>query len=87
MVGVTYEGFLMKRSAVDTYWWTGSENSSNPGHLVLKGLDPHSNIVFPGDTVKCGGEEDETDPTDHSGGPGGHKVTPSLLRIIGRLNG
>ena len=84
VVGDTYEGYLMKRTAVETFWWTGSEKSSNPGHLVVKGLDPHSNIVLPGDFVKCGGEEEHEEhgllPTDHSGGPGGHTITSYLLR-------
>lgn len=82
IVGETYEGYLMRRMARNTFWWTGSEKSSNPGHLVTPGLDPHSNIVFPGDEVQCnahGGHDDGgggcDDGDDHDECGGGHGIT------------
>lgn len=82
IVGQTYPGYLMKRVATSAFWWTGGENSSNPGHLVSVGLDPHSNITLV-PNVQCGGHDDGGHDgsddgggcgEDHAGGCGGHSI-------------
>lgn len=78
IVGETYHGYLMRRVARDTFWWTGGEKSSNPGHLVTPGIDPHSNIVLPGEELNCsahgGGHDDDggCGGDDHGSCEGGH---------------
>lgn len=62
---VWYDGYLLKRTAVEQfYWFGGSGNEEHNGRLVIPGVDPHSNIVTSWDYSGGGG--------GHGGGCGGH---------------
>jgi len=55
---VLYNGYLLKRTAVQQFYWLGgSGNDDHNGRLVNPGIDPHSNIVT---------------SWDYSGSDGGH---------------
>ncbi len=74
---VLYDGYLLKRTAVqEFYWFGGSGNENHNGRLVSPGIDPHSNVVTSWDYSDNGGSHGDScgghDDGGSSGGSGGH---------------
>lgn len=73
VVGETYEGYLLQRTALTEFYWLGGNSTNGQGgHLVTPGMDPHSNIVTEWDDNDGGGGGHDAGGCDgHDGGSGG----------------
>ncbi len=81
VTSVVYDGYLMRRTAVqEFYWFGGSGNEDHNGRLVTPGIDPHSNIVTSwdysddggGDHGGCGDDDGGHDDGGHDDGGCSH---------------
>lgn len=77
-----YSGYLLKRTAVTTFYWLGGNDDKETGRLVTPGVDLHSNLEGlwtgggghdgghdSGGDSGCGGHETGEEPGGEPGGP------------------
>ena len=71
---ISYSGYLLKRTAVATFYWLGGNDDKEVGRLVTPGVDLHSNLE--GRWTGGGGHDGEHDTGEEPGGDtgcGGHE--------------
>jgi len=73
--GITYSGYLFKRTALTEFYWLGGNEDKETGRLVTPGIDLHSNLLgrwTGGGGGHDGGHDDGEPGGDDTGGCGGH---------------